>query len=1404
MAFRGKRLKKRLIIIGSLVSTVIVALILFCAITGFNIGTFIFGSKPSGQKVVDDTNLVTITKETPTDGSTPDDYNALDNFAFFAYKLEHSYYEATTKGAAAANFSGMNVDQDVYDYRLKSPKYILTDTRSTSKFVKIYHEQFFEGSKVLYRMGSKSNYDNMTIKARSNKQEFLLYGLGPEYTTGYIVCQETLLSDSGVVKNADGTYTTTYTLDPTVSPFYYQRKVKTNASISDLPRFKSVDLTYTYDSNWNIISANYHEIYSVYKMKSWVLTDNDITEVFTYLSDEEANEKMEPYYKTYKSAFGLQVPADDEVTEPTTQMTTLDYLGTMTSLIDKGQIGSDLEVTINNQTYNVEMLVDINKLSIQFKILDNYIIYKNNKLYLKASSMSYYELSEIASSLTGVDVKKSPISSNILDVSALIEGIMDDINSGTVAETDNEALVSITFNFGSYHIPTCFVFEKKDDDISFKYLSASYTYDKYDISLKFELKSGLEAVSIDDSFVERDLAFIINGNLSVYINDKLYSISLDLYLNAKSKELQGTAALDDLVFDVVYKDNIIYLSLNDNLYYKINVSDIKLDLPSSTPDVSNLKSFDINELIAYLKKLDITNTDSSINVKYSDEFNINGIIIKDINLSLIQSEYKDIIIDDSIYKNAIELKDLFNDGRLMVTDIIDILKSEYVNVEINNLSYDGVAVNANILASKNDLSADLLLSYKSYDVDVNIIYEDNKIYITALGQVILINISELDMNALDENSLELSKLVNGLSFTNDSINYDLSGIINKSLAIAISYVKIEDGWQIDADIIGIANVSPVITIKPAGNALITCPANVDLTYSDIKEIIEYGKSLKDLFSNEVFGLDLSLRLQNGINTYFTIDGTINFKLIDSYNNFNALINLTIIEYRNNYEYGWHNIELKIISGGTPDGMIYGIYGNNKNDLSSRVYVYTTYKGVTDLVDSIIKLMSIDTFQSLVDTNTGIDINNLITSISVTDSLNILLNEKALFSFIESDQIATLNITKLDNRISLIELNNMYVSYTNEREFMRLDNVEVSITTPDDLVIDVPTNLSNYINLTNMSHLFEALYNNANMEYFEIDGDITLTALSFINVTVPINVKIHVTESGAPEVIATLNIPTVFLLLYKKTLTIAYKDGYIYLNRVDNDTTFLWSSKANYFLKITYQEFMIDPLNYLLGEYGMGMPSSIMNLITNSESDGDGFVDAGKCVNSAIINENTFKFSLNMSEIADNSSIGDMNVTLSTTDIKNKNGETVKVLATIDEFTMKFVKVIELVGSGLHLSNIYDGIAHDVDMSSLDTFMNNYSGYEADVYYSGEKGTYNAGSRISHTITFDYMCLKDSTTAEYYKDDVVTLPYNVSDSIEINSKSYTVEGYYTDASYQHKIEGTYLMPAYDKKIYVKLI
>ena len=49
-------------------------------------------------------------------------------------------------------------------------------------------------------------------------------------------------------------------------------------------------------------------------MKSWVLTDNNITEVFTYLTESEAREKMEPYYTVYKSSFNLSVPADDDVT----------------------------------------------------------------------------------------------------------------------------------------------------------------------------------------------------------------------------------------------------------------------------------------------------------------------------------------------------------------------------------------------------------------------------------------------------------------------------------------------------------------------------------------------------------------------------------------------------------------------------------------------------------------------------------------------------------------------------------------------------------------------------------------------------------------------------------------------------------------------------------------------------------------------------------------------------------------------------------------------------------------------------------------------------------------------------------------------------------------------------------
>ena len=221
---KKRKLRKRLIIALSSVLTVTIALVLFCVISGFNPISFIMGSKASGEDVVEDTNLQTITKPLPTDGSTAADYSAIENFQYFAYQLENSNFEATTQGVAKANYNGMDVSQKVYDYRKKVGEYSFTDTRSTSTFVKIYHEQFFTPSKTLYRLGDNSNYSKMEVQARSNKQEFNLYGYGPDKITGYIVCPETIVNTPEVIKNEDGTYTSTYELSPTVAPFYYQRK----------------------------------------------------------------------------------------------------------------------------------------------------------------------------------------------------------------------------------------------------------------------------------------------------------------------------------------------------------------------------------------------------------------------------------------------------------------------------------------------------------------------------------------------------------------------------------------------------------------------------------------------------------------------------------------------------------------------------------------------------------------------------------------------------------------------------------------------------------------------------------------------------------------------------------------------------------------------------------------------------------------------------------------------------------------------------------------------------------------------------------------------------------------------------------------------------------------------------
>ncbi len=1593
-----RKVKKRLIILLSLLTTFITAVVLFCAITGFNIKTFIFGTSATGNAVITETDLETFSQEPPSDGTNPSNYDALTNFSYFAYKLEHSNFEALTEGKASAKYNGMGVDQKVYDYRLKANDYILTDTRSTSTFVKVYQEQFYTSDKVLYRAGSSSNYDNMNVNARSYSQQFSLYGLGPEKIIGYIVCKETLLSDTGVISNGDGTFTTTYSLDPTIAPVYYQRKVKTNASISDMPNFVSVDLTYTYDSNWNIISATYNEVYSIYKMKSWIETSTNITETFTYLNEEDAYNKIKDKYDFYKNYFDLEVPADDEVIDDSYQMTALDYLGTMASLMNSDYINANVVLDVNDKSYDI--LAKINPKDYSTSILydDINLIYKNNKVYIKSGSIGYYDINEILSlyNLSLGDAKS-------LDTADLISGIMSDINNGIVSHNGDYTYVDIVFNLFDYSIPTTFTFYTPNEDtIEFIELNAIYNYfgDEYKIS--FSLLDDLD-LSFDTEGVEPFVyAFDLSLDFNAIYNKYSFDISADIYIDLLNKALDGTISINvsdnNITLNVIYKDDYLYVEALDKIYFKISKDDI-INLIKSN-DTSNINLSISYELIrSYIENI-IINTTESLDISYSKSIDLNGITFDDINLSITpRASYKDVLLGnyeyidyneintlvDSIIDKALNIKesngislkadfkygdykaigDIYLDykslslkaclnisskdfstdaviyyvgdniyleygelrvslskdsiknlipkdnGNKDISELLDILGgisyNSSLDILLNTSSYIGdniecsilndlsiIITSSNISAkiydinSYNDeiivddslyvdvekyltdglniyeliknksftieisntviealghevvLSGDIYVNNKNldgrinvnidnkYDLDVELIILDNNLYLTMLGQTFVLDLNTID-SFIDEALLKINNMLNtsydinsnnkidinslldlvSSAVIGDDIKIDLESLLNKAIILTVVLNTTADDAAISFNMSNEVIASGDIIIENSPIRPITINKTNLFDSNDILRLLDYVSSLYKIKDHNVFSVAVNNLILSKADEgdYFDISGSVKLNLIDGIKDFDAIINLIIVEYRNGKKYGWHQVNLTIVSATTSNGnaMVYGTYGNKESDLSSVVKVYSTFDGVKALINSIMDLMQIDTFNNMLeDDSRQLILDQLINSITLSESdLAIILNQQALNKYLTNESLISLNITKSNDFISNIELANLYLTYTNERDYLKLKSLDLSLEDISSFDVQKPSDMSDYIDLTNMSYLFEALYQDAQLDYFEIDGTIKLVASVVFDFTIiiPINIKVHVTESGEPEILAKLEIPSVNILLVsvltKKTLTIAYKDGYVYLNRVDKESGKLFSSdKKNYFVKITYQEFMSDFLNYLLGDYGCGMPSEIMNLITNSSSS-KGTPNAADCVNSATIGEKSFSFNLNLGEIAQDSNIGDMNVVLSTEEITNKNGEVVDVLTTIDTFTLKMVSVITLSGSGLRLLNISNGVANAVDMSSLNSFVDNADAkYKLDTKYSGNNGSYSIVETISHTLTYNYN--GSTSSATYYYMDEVNLPSQAN----INGTNYEVIGWYSDSSYQHEIL-SYNMPAYDKTLYAKI-
>ncbi|MGM9971204.1 MAG: hypothetical protein ACI35W_02205, partial [Anaeroplasmataceae bacterium] len=883
-----KRRKKRLIVLLSLVVTVCVAVILFCAITGFNLKTFIFGTKASGNVVSEETTLETTLKPVPTDGSTPLDYSAADNFAMLAYNIEEkSYFECNITGAAVANYNGMNVSQGVNDYRMVTPDYAIVDTRSSSTFVKVFEETFYTKDKVLLRSGSSANYDAFQVQARSIKQQRALVGYGPDKLTGYIVCPETIINSPEVIQNEDGTFTSVYLLDPSVAPVYYQRKVKYNASIADYPRFSKVELTVTYNSNWEVISIGYDESYTIYKMNSWIVTNNKITEQFTFL-DSSA---QVPKYDFYKDYFDMEVPDFDEDEEaPSYEMGSLDYIGTLANLISGKYMSLDVTLNVDGKEVLAYVTVNLTNLETQIQIEDTYYVFKDNKIYVKAIDNKYIDLQDLEPIISLIMSLKESIpsspsngefsdveSSSSFDIDSMISQIMEDISSGTVTKVDDKTIVDVNLHFGSIELPVYFNFYTPEGEIKFENLGTSYNINGKDISLDIVItQENRTLIEIDDSFVKAPLSLNSTINATVTIDDVIYDVTGEFYVDLMNLTMKLDLLLSndnrEIKLKLTYLNERVYISLNGiKLVFRINdfIKLINNFLPKNVDvntdtNLDTKQELDMELIKSYLTKISYSLSDG-LTLTYDEAISYENIVIDNIELNIINSDYETIIIENEneyITTNDIipfiDFVSTFDKENAVVLFNLDAL---YENDNINltgeihtNNSY--VNVNANYLDNN--------VNIRFYEDNIYISYGEFKYYLIIEEFKSLINTTpsfDIEIPNTDANindiinyvfvileNLEVISTNNNINVSYENINLSLNVSDNK---LIINLASVEyDGILLNSLNINIYNDTNIYTVNTNEYQRISTINSIQSSAEIVYDSVIYNMTLNSYINFE--------------------------------------------------------------------------------------------------------------------------------------------------------------------------------------------------------------------------------------------------------------------------------------------------------------------------------------------------------------------------------------------------------------------------------------------------------------------------------------------------------------------------------------------------------------------------
>lgn len=233
----------------------------------------------------------------PAEG-TPADHTGMENVSYMAYVLAHrSAYQSESFGSVNTKIGFISYRQEVETYKdCKGGILIATDV-ARSSLVNTATQTCYVGDRVLWRTpasksakdwdGRNTRWADGTPSIASVNDYVKTYGLPSTEFSVYRLTPDTLTDWSDVTDNGDGTYTQSIYPNPATATAYYAVRMQAMGGLSDLPVFSRIEITYTFDASWRVLSAVTRETYAI--DLGILHADNctaTMTETFSY--DEEA------------------------------------------------------------------------------------------------------------------------------------------------------------------------------------------------------------------------------------------------------------------------------------------------------------------------------------------------------------------------------------------------------------------------------------------------------------------------------------------------------------------------------------------------------------------------------------------------------------------------------------------------------------------------------------------------------------------------------------------------------------------------------------------------------------------------------------------------------------------------------------------------------------------------------------------------------------------------------------------------------------------------------------------------------------------------------------------------------------------------------------------------------------